>query len=186
MRHGCHWEERKSREKHFYGAPFVKILYLADLAQKLISLRIYSCLCRDLIISGRDSYLYMQRCYLCMQRCYLCQISLHAEIALKRVEGKQKVCILRFFDSQSSRVYCDNATRWCVFSTLLSGKKVSLSSSFPCAFSMTAFFSLQYSARLQASTSLSALFLWEHSLFAPEGAQRWWAAPGENSWNGRT
>jgi len=26
----------------FYGAPFVKILYLTDLAQKLLSLRIFS------------------------------------------------------------------------------------------------------------------------------------------------
>ena len=34
--------------------------------------------------------------------------------------------------------------------------------------------------------AFSAPFLWEHSLFAPEGAQRWWAAPGENSWNCRT
>jgi len=51
-----------------YGAPFVKILYLTDLAQKVLSLRIYSYLCTDLIISacrdvisGRDSYLCMQR-----------------------------------------------------------------------------------------------------------------------------
>jgi len=28
-----------------YGAPFVKILYLTDLAQKLLSLRIFSYLC---------------------------------------------------------------------------------------------------------------------------------------------
>jgi len=47
---------------------------------------------------------------------------------------------------------------------------------------MTALFSLQNGARLQASTSLSKLFLWEHSLCAPEGAERRWAAPGENSW----
>ena len=48
-----------------YGAPFVKILYLTDLAQKVLSLRIYSYLCTDLIISAcRDSYLCMQRCYL--------------------------------------------------------------------------------------------------------------------------
>ena len=41
--------------------------------------------CRD-VISGRDSYL-------CMQRCYLWQrwLSLHAEIALKRVEGKHGI-----------------------------------------------------------------------------------------------
>ena len=39
-----------------YGAPFVKILYLTDLAQKVLFLRIYSYLCTDLIISAcRDS-----------------------------------------------------------------------------------------------------------------------------------
>jgi len=35
-----------------HGALFVKILYLTNLAQKLLSLRIYSYLCADLIISG--------------------------------------------------------------------------------------------------------------------------------------
>jgi len=43
-----------------YGAPFVKILYLTDLAQKLQSLaEIAISACRD-VISGRDSYLCMQ------------------------------------------------------------------------------------------------------------------------------
>jgi len=32
-------------KKWFYGAPFVKTLYLTDLAQKLLSLRIFSYLC---------------------------------------------------------------------------------------------------------------------------------------------
>jgi len=36
---------------HNYEAPFVKILYPTDLAQKLLSLRIYSYLCVDLAIS---------------------------------------------------------------------------------------------------------------------------------------
>jgi len=35
-----------------YGAPFAKILYLTDLAQKVLSLRKYSYLCTDLIISA--------------------------------------------------------------------------------------------------------------------------------------
>jgi len=35
-------------KSRFYGAPFVKILYLTDLAQKLLSLRIFSYLCADL------------------------------------------------------------------------------------------------------------------------------------------
>ena len=44
-----------------YGAPFVKILYLTDLAQKLLSLaEIAISACRD-VISGKDSYLCMQR-----------------------------------------------------------------------------------------------------------------------------
>jgi len=36
-----------------YGAPFVKILYLTDLAQKLLSLRIFSYLCAEITISAR-------------------------------------------------------------------------------------------------------------------------------------
>jgi len=35
-----------------YGAPFVKILYLTDLAQKLLSLRIFSYLCAEITISA--------------------------------------------------------------------------------------------------------------------------------------
>jgi len=34
-----------NRVVHFYGVPFVKILYLTDLAQKLLSLHIFSYLC---------------------------------------------------------------------------------------------------------------------------------------------
>jgi len=47
-----------------YGAPFVKILYLTDLAQKLLFLaEIAISACRD-VICGRDSYL-CQRCSFC-------------------------------------------------------------------------------------------------------------------------
>ena len=50
-----------------HGAPFVKILYLPDLAQKVLSLpEIAISACRD-VISARDSYLCMQRCYLCQR-----------------------------------------------------------------------------------------------------------------------
>jgi len=35
-----------------YGAPFVKILYLTDLAQKLLSLRAFSYLCAEIAISA--------------------------------------------------------------------------------------------------------------------------------------
>jgi len=34
--------------------------------------------------------------------------------------------------------------------------------------------------------AFNAHFLWEHSLWEPEGAERRWAAFGENSWNGQT
>jgi len=37
----------------FYGAPFVKILYLTDLAQKLLSLRIFSYFYAHLAISAQ-------------------------------------------------------------------------------------------------------------------------------------
>jgi len=37
---------------HAYGALFVKILYLTDLAQKLLSLRIFSYLCAEIAISA--------------------------------------------------------------------------------------------------------------------------------------
>jgi len=51
---------------------------------------------------------------------------------------------------------------------------------------MTALFSLQNGAHLQPSASLLALFLREHSFSAPEGAERQWTAPGEDSWIGQT
>jgi len=34
--------------------------------------------------------------------------------------------------------------------------------------------------------AFNTLFLWQLSLCAPEGAERLWAAPGENSCNGQT
>jgi len=50
--------------EHLYGEPFAKILYLTDLAQKLLSLaEIAISACRD-VVCGRDSYLCMQRYYL--------------------------------------------------------------------------------------------------------------------------
>ena len=77
--------------------------------------------------------------------------------------------------------------KWCVLPTLFSGKNAKLSSSFRCAFSVTALSSLQNGARLKSEHfAFNALFLWEHSLCAPEGAERRWAASGENSWNGQT
>jgi len=58
----CFWPHKKSFLKvHNYGVPFVKILYLTDLAQKLLSLcrdnYIYLCaftyLCAQIAISAR-------------------------------------------------------------------------------------------------------------------------------------
>jgi len=43
----------RSRVATLYGAPFVKILYLTDLAQKLLSLRAFSYLCAHLAISAQ-------------------------------------------------------------------------------------------------------------------------------------
>ena len=62
---------KNKSDLRFYEGPFVKILYLTDLAQKVLSLpsemlslvEIAISTCRD-VISGRDSYLYMQRCYI--------------------------------------------------------------------------------------------------------------------------
>jgi len=51
-----------------YGAPFVKILYLTDLAQKVLSLGIYSYLCTDLIISACRDVISARDSYLCMKR----------------------------------------------------------------------------------------------------------------------
>ena len=34
--------------------------------------------------------------------------------------------------------------------------------------------------------AFNAHFLWEHSFCAPEGAERQWAVPGEDSWNDQT
>jgi len=51
----------RSMLKLVYGVPFVKVLYLTDLAQKLLSLaEIAISACRD-VICGRDSYLCMRR-----------------------------------------------------------------------------------------------------------------------------
>ena len=56
-------ESKRRCHSPLYGAPFVKILYLTDLAQKLLSLaEIAISACRD-VICGRDSYLCMQRYY---------------------------------------------------------------------------------------------------------------------------
>ena len=47
----CEWVTEPCSVR-LYGAPFVKILYLTDLAQKLLSLRIFSYLCTEIAISA--------------------------------------------------------------------------------------------------------------------------------------
>jgi len=59
------WPSMKNAmDASMYRVPFVKILYLTDLAQKLLSLAEIAISACRVIISGRDSYLCMQRCYL--------------------------------------------------------------------------------------------------------------------------
>jgi len=49
------WDSHETSNTKYimYGAPFVKILYLTDLAQKLLSLRIFSYLYAEIAISVR-------------------------------------------------------------------------------------------------------------------------------------
>jgi len=62
--------------------------------------------------------------------------------------------------------------KWCVLSTLFSGKNAQPSSSFRCTFSMTALFTSQNGVRLQHSTLVSTRSFCESILlFAPEGAE---------------
>ena len=50
---------RAEKDRSHVWVPFVKILYLTDLAQKVLSLRIYSYLCTDSLSLRRDSYLFL-------------------------------------------------------------------------------------------------------------------------------
>jgi len=99
----------------------------------------------------------------------------------------ENVCILRFFDSRSSRAYCDNATKVMCLANVIFGQE-GLTERF---LSMLFFCDsvIPFTKRCSSTSkhfTFNALFLWEHSLCAPEGAERQWAAPGENSWNGQT
>jgi len=47
------FESKRDKAAEAYGVPFVKILYLTDLAQKLLSLRVFSYLCTHLALSAR-------------------------------------------------------------------------------------------------------------------------------------
>jgi len=90
------------------------------------------------------------------------------------------VCILRFFDSRSSRAYCDNATKaMCVANVIFGQERLTeqfLSMHF--FYDSVIVFTKRCSSPSEHFTFI-ALFLWEHSL-------SFWAVPGENSWNGQT
>ena len=61
------------RKASNYGAPFGKILYLTDLAQKLLSLRIFSYLCGEIVSLCAFSYL-------CAE---IATISAHKQLSLR-------------------------------------------------------------------------------------------------------
>jgi len=95
--------------------------------------------------------------------------------------------MFRFFDSLSSRAYCDNATKVMCVAIVIFGQE-RLTEQF---LSMGFFYDsvILFTKRCLSPNehfAFNTLFLWEHSLCAPEGAERRWAAPGENSWNGQT
>ena len=97
------------------------------------------------------------------------------------------VCILRFFDSSSSRVCCDNATKVMCVANVIFGQE-RLTKQF---YSMHFFYDIVILFTKRCSSpsehfTFNLFFMWEHSLCAPEGAERRWAAPVENSWNGQT
>ena len=52
---------------HYYGASFIKILYLTDLAQKLLSLRIFIYLCAEIDICARIKLSLCALSYLCAE-----------------------------------------------------------------------------------------------------------------------
>jgi len=110
---------------------------------------------------------------------------------MKRVRGKhgilseEKLGVL--FDSRSSRTYCDNATKVMCAANVIFGQE-HLTEQF---LSMRFFYDsvILFTKRCSSPSkhfAFNALFLREHSLCAPEGSERQWAAFGENSWNSQT
>ena len=96
-------------------------------------------------------------------------------------------CIQATFYSRSSRDYCDNATKViCVANVIFGQERLTeqfLSMRFFCD---SAILFTKWCSSPSEHFAFNTLFLWEHSLCAPEGAERWWAASGENRWNGQT
>jgi len=97
------------------------------------------------------------------------------------------VCTLRFFDSRSSRAYRDNATKvMCVAHVIFGQDRLTEPFLSMCFFYDSVILFTKRCSFPSELFAFKALFLWEHSLCAPEGTERQWAAPGENSWNGQT
>jgi len=82
------------------------------------------------------------------------------------------VCILRFFDSRSSRAYCDNATKvMCVANVIfgqehLTGQFLSIRFYYDSVILFT-----KRCSSPSEHFAFNALFLWEHSLCASEGGE---------------
>jgi len=99
------------------------------------------------------------------------------------------ICILYFFDSSSSRVYCDNATKlMCVANVIFGQERLTeqfLSMHF---FYDSVILFTKWCSSPTEHLTFHVLFLRQHSFSAPEGVEteRQWAAPGEDSWNGQT
>jgi len=89
----------------------------------------------------------------------------HLVARLLQLITYKNVCILDFFDSRSSRVFCDNATRVMCVANVIFGQE-GLTMQF---FSMRFFYSSIFLFTIQCSSpsehfAFNALFLWEHSL----------------------
>jgi len=83
------------------------------------------------------------------------------------------VCNLRVFDSRSSRAYCENATKvMCVANVIFGQERLTerfLSMHF--FYDSVILFTKQCSSTSE-HFAFNVLFLWQHSLCAPEGAER--------------
>jgi len=53
VRYALTQAQNNQQDEHGYAALFVKILYMTDLAEKLLSLRIFSYLCIEIAISAQ-------------------------------------------------------------------------------------------------------------------------------------
>jgi len=90
-------------------------------------------------------------------------------------------------DSRSSRAYCDNATKvMCVANVIFGQERLTKQFLLMCFFYASVILFTKWCLSPSEHLAFNELFLWEHSLCAPEGTERPWAVHGENSWNGQT